>query len=276
MTPLLPTSHPSKPHPTISFPSATIAQPRRHQPVSAHLSITRRKSILLHGALLLPALTARADGTTPQTCPDLKPTKTLYMDVSIDSQDAGRILIGIYTDDVPVGAGRFADLVEAKTGLGYRNKEFIKITPTFIQHAGVRSFGADTDIAGGRNPAASGREALLREADALAARCAGGVRFRRGDVGIIVKDPSKPPDEVKLVARDGRLVVRQEERKPDPNATQFVIATNDASQLGSSALLIGRVLRGLDVVDRISSVKVVQDNTGSPYFRFVFCPLLFY
>jgi len=46
-----------------------------------------------------------------------------------------------------------------------------------------------------------------------------------------------------------------------------LLRQKNAEDLGSSSLLVGRVLSGMDVVDRIGSVKAVQDNTKSPYFQ---------
>lgn len=203
-----------------------------------------------------------ANGFEPTTCDELTVTKSVFFDVAIDGEAAGRIVIGLYGNDVPVGASRFAELASGKTGIGYRKKEFIKITPTYIQNAGLRSYGVDAEMSKGRIVA----DDLVDEAQGLEQKCKG-TRTFRGAVGLIVRDPSKPPPQIKLVTKEGRFQIKEEEVKPDPNGTEFVIATKNAEDLGSSSLLVGRVLSGMDVVDRIGNVKAVQDNTNSPYFQ---------
>jgi peptidyl-prolyl cis-trans isomerase B (cyclophilin B) len=96
-----------------------------------------------------------------------------------------------------------------------------------------------------------------------------GIKNLAGTVSIIVRDPSKPPPKLKLVARKGKLEIDQEEVGTDPNGTEFVIATKDSPELDASSLVVGRVLEGMEVVEKIGQVKTVQENTTSPYFRSV-------
>lgn len=68
--------------------------------------------------------------------PPISPKKA-FLDVSIDGAPAGRIIIGLYGDAVPLGSSRFAAVVSGATGISYRRKEFIKIMPNYVQHAGL-------------------------------------------------------------------------------------------------------------------------------------------
>ncbi|GAU39111.1 hypothetical protein TSUD_320860 [Trifolium subterraneum] len=70
-----------------------------------------------------------------------------------------------------------------------------------------------------------------------------------------------------LTFRLGKLEIDQEEVGTDPNGTEFVIATKDSPELDTSSLVIGRVIEGIEVVQKISQVKTVQENTSSPYFK---------
>jgi peptidyl-prolyl cis-trans isomerase B (cyclophilin B) len=63
-------------------------------------------------------------------------------------------------------------------------------------------------------------------------------------------------------------VIVEEESRPDPNGTEFMILTADAPELDDTNTVVGEVIQGVDVVDRISNVKVVQENTSSPYFQY--------
>lgn len=111
-------------------------------------------------------------------------------------------------------------------------------------------------------------ERLAAEMGAVRAQCGGrGAARGGGAVSIVVRDPSLPPPKPKLVARGGKLEVDQEQVGVVPNGTEFVITTGDAPELDASALVVGRVVDGMDVLGKIAAVPTVKDNTASPYFR---------
>ncbi|CAK7323146.1 unnamed protein product [Dovyalis caffra] len=203
--------------------------------------------------------------STRPKCSNKTTTKRAFLDISIDGEPVGRIIIGLYGEDVPAGAARFSNLVSGAAGISYRRKEFIKIMPNYVQHGGVRSYGVDAELAQrtGTNLAA---ESLVDEWEKQYKTCPG-IKNVAGTVSIIVRDPSKPPPKLKLVARQGKLEIDQEEVGTDPNGTELVIATKDSPELDASSLVIGRVLEGMEVVEKIGQVKNVQENTKSPYFR---------
>lgn len=202
------------------------------------------------------------------TCAPPAPTKQAFLDVSIDGEPIGRIVVGLYAVAVPAGSGRFAELVSGGAGVSYRRKEFVKIMPNYVQHGGLRSYGVDAEMARktGGNMAADN---LMREWEEQSEGCAGTKNVGRS-VSIIVRDPSKPPPKMKLVARKGKLEIDEEEMGKDPNGTEFAIAVKDSPELDAAALVVGRVVEGMDVVERIQGVKTVQENTSSPYFRLTY------
>lgn len=184
--------------------------------------------------------------------------------MSIDGEPIGRIIIGLYGDDVPAGTARFSSIVSGKAGISYRRKEFVKIMPGYVQHGGIRSYGVDAERA---TAAAGSLQNLIEEWE----------RGRRGEicnenkagsVGIVVRDPLKPPPKTKLVARNGKLEVEEEVNAVGPNGTEFVITAGDSPELEDSVLVIGKVLEGMAVVEKMRQVKTVRDNTSSPYFRY--------
>ncbi|KAL2338283.1 hypothetical protein Fmac_012729 [Flemingia macrophylla] len=202
---------------------------------------------------------------TIPSCNERKTTKQVFLDISIDGEPVGRITIGLYGNEVPAGVDRFSKIVSGAAGISYRRKEFVKIMPNYVQHGGLRSYGVDVELASktGSNLAA---DTLVQEWEREYEKCPG-TKNVAGSIGIVVRNPSKPPPKLKLVAKQGKLEIDQEEVGTDPNGTEFVIATKDAPELDSSTLVIGRVIEGMEVVQRISQVKTVQENTGSPYFR---------
>lgn len=132
---------------------------------------------------------------------------------------------------------------------------------------GVRSYGVDVELAQRTGSDLSASNSLLAELDETSKRCPG-MKNVSGSVGIVVRDPNKPPPKPKLVARKGRLEIDQEEVGFSPNGTEFAIALKDAPDLDPSTLVVGKVLDGMDVVKKIALVKTVKENTGSPYFRY--------
>ncbi|XP_055825725.1 peptidyl-prolyl cis-trans isomerase CYP26-2, chloroplastic [Solanum dulcamara] len=198
-------------------------------------------------------------------CSDQNVTKRAFLEVSIDGEPLGRIVIGLYGDTAPFGSSRFSNLVSGAAGVSYRRKEFVRIMPNYVQHGGLRSYGVDAELAksSGRTMAIDN---LVDEWEKQSEMCQG-TKNVATSVSIIVRDPSKPPPKMKLVARGGKLEIDQEEVGKDVNGTEFTIALKDSPELDASALVIGRVLEGMDVVDRIGQVKTVKENTTSPYFR---------
>ncbi|KAG6484867.1 hypothetical protein ZIOFF_053392 [Zingiber officinale] len=234
-----------------------------------------RRDLAVAAASTLPLLVstfwyrqAKADEVPTSTtdCSAQTITEKAFLDVAIDGAPAGRITVGLYGDAVPFGSSRFADLVTGAAGISYRRKEFVKIVPGYVQHSGVRSYGVDVELArrgGGGNLAA---ENLVAEWESLSKNCSG-TKNAVGSLGLIIRDPTKPPPKLKLVAREGKLEIDAEEIRKDPNGTEFVIVVKDSPELDASTLVIGRVVEGMDVVEKISKVKTVQENTSSPYFR---------
>ncbi|XP_010428374.1 PREDICTED: peptidyl-prolyl cis-trans isomerase CYP26-2, chloroplastic [Camelina sativa] len=217
---------------------------------------------------LLDFSKAQADDTTisnpnPTNCGNRVPTKKAFIDVSIDGEPIGRIIIGLYGDDVPAGTARFTSIVSGKAGISYRRKEFVKIMPGYVQHGGIRSYGVDAE----RATAAVGTLQNLIEEWERGRRGEICNENKAGSVGIVVRDPSIPPPKTKLVARNGKLAMEEEVVAVGPNGTEFVITAVDSPELEDSVLVIGKVLEGMGVVEKIREVKTVRDNTSSPYFR---------
>lgn len=211
-----------------------------------------------------------------KNCENQTTVGKVYFDVSIDREPIGRIIVGLYGENsttTTVGAARFAKLVSGTAGVSYRRKDFVKIMPNYIQHGGIRSIGVDTELAKRGSQADLIADELLSEWEMnnndKNKNCLGSNSTRNvaGSVGIIVRNPSKPAPKLKLVAKKGKLVIDEEEIGVDPNGTEFVIATKDSPELDASTLVIGRVLQGMDVVEMISKVQTVQENTTSPYFK---------
>lgn len=249
-----PTLPPAPPPQLIHHPPQQPTPPKLGRRAAA-VAVAIAASPALLGAVS-PSARAQEAAEAGSACIDELPiTAKAFLDVSIGGEPAGRITVGLFGDAAPAGAARFLSLA---TGVGYRRKEFVKVVPGYVQHAGVVSYPVV--------PAVTDR--LASEMDAVGARCgSGGMMNAAGAVSIVVRDPSLPPPKPKLVARGGRLKIEEEQVGVVPNGTEFVIATRDSPELDASALVVGRVVAGMDVVGRIAAVATVKDNAGSLYFK---------
>ncbi|XP_048561173.1 peptidyl-prolyl cis-trans isomerase CYP26-2, chloroplastic-like [Triticum urartu] len=251
-----PTLPPAPPPQLIHHPPQQPTAPKLGRRAAA-VAVAIAASPALLGAVS-PSARAQEAAAAAASAPcidELPITAKAFLDVSIGGEPAGRITVGLFGDAAPAGAARFLSLA---TGVGYRRKEFVKVVPGYVQHAGVVSYPVI--------PAVTDR--LAAEMEAARAGCVGGGAMNAaGAVSIVVRDPSLPPPKPKLVARGGRLKIEEEQVGVVPNGTEFVIATRDSPELDASALVVGRVVAGMDVVGRIAAVATVKDNTGSAYFK---------
>lgn len=217
------------------------------------------------------ATTQEADSVnntvTGDGCTDRRIKKRAFFDVSVNGEPIGRIIIGLYDNNAPITTGRFINIISGAAGISYRRKEFVKILPNYVQHGGIRSYGVDAELAQKTGSSLS-NDRLIAELEKANESCPGTKNVAKS-VSIIVRDPLKPPPKTKLVARNGKLEVDEEEIGRDPNGTEFVISTKDSPELDASAVVVGRVLEGMEVVEKIGQVKTVQENTSSPYFRYL-------
>lgn len=80
------------------------------------------------------------------------------------------------------------------------------------------------------------------------------------------------PVRERLVAYQGKLVsVREQLGGAVPNGSGFAITTAAAPALDSTNLVVGRVVRGMEVVQQIAELPVVKSNAGSPFLKVRAC-----
>lgn len=231
-------------------------------------ALNSRRDIVLN-SLLAFSLLAQVEEVKPAFAGDgysessVSTKKRAYFDIAVDGQPEGRVVVEVVSGpNNKVGAQRFLDLAQGIEGVGYRRSKINLLQDNFISGGGLKALSYK---ASGRTKISGGENVELLEDELMKS-----YELKHDAAGVVslnVRPRKELEAKDKLVAVKGKFISVTETFGELPNGTEFCVTTQAAPELDSTNLVIGRVVKGMDVIERLSRLPSVRDNTNSPFFQ---------